>query len=179
LTRETWQTASEKLGAADVVALVGYSLPPTDLVSSGMLAERLAKADKIIEIVNPHPGKILDRLTDVGIQEDQIWIVGQGYDVVEEFVGQLEEEARAATFSALSELSGDPLLLVATNDLRVSSVVRLAAAGDELLLIMEPRPEISALQHARPWTGQLVGCRSDFGMCVNVLRAAISPAWWL
>lgn len=62
VTREVWSRAYEALCSADVITLVGYSLPQTDLTTVGMLNEA-ASAGNLAEIrvVNPSPTEIANR----------------------------------------------------------------------------------------------------------------------
>jgi hypothetical protein len=55
LTRELWQRAARALRASAEVDLVGYSLPITDQVAGGMLADAVSPADHIVNIVNLDP----------------------------------------------------------------------------------------------------------------------------
>jgi len=41
VTRETWARGFDALAAAEIVTLVGYSLPLTDLTTVGMLSEAM------------------------------------------------------------------------------------------------------------------------------------------
>jgi len=66
LTRELWRTAFEALHAAGRISLVGYSLPPADLVMSGMLASAIRGRDVPIEVVNPCPEGPSERLLGLG-----------------------------------------------------------------------------------------------------------------
>lgn len=72
VTRELWQQAGAAVHDADEVALVGYSLPMTDLVTAGMLGERLRRTTSKILIVNPDPVGVLKALDALGIDEARI-----------------------------------------------------------------------------------------------------------
>lgn len=67
VTRELWQRAAEAIGGAAAVDLVGCSLPPSDLVTTGMLADRLARPDVAVRVVNPSPDAPLAALTAAGV----------------------------------------------------------------------------------------------------------------
>lgn len=56
IIREIWQRSFDALSEADVITLVGYSVPQTDLSTSGMLAEALSNGGKQVRIVNLNPG---------------------------------------------------------------------------------------------------------------------------
>lgn len=90
LTRELWRAAADTIEESDEVALVGYSLPMTDLVASGMLAERLARNDAKVIVVNPDPGPVRAALVELGIEDQRISEVG-GADACAQYVAALEE----------------------------------------------------------------------------------------
>lgn len=70
VTRELWQRAARALGSAAAVDLVGCSLPPSDLVTTGMLADRLARPGVAVRVVNPHPDVPLAALRASGVGAD-------------------------------------------------------------------------------------------------------------
>jgi hypothetical protein len=135
LTRELWQAAGAALSSADIVTLVGYSLPATDLVTSGMVAERLAKTTRV-EVVNRSPEAVVTRLKLLGIREDLI-IAIDGDDAVKRFVDQLEVEASESVTPAVTNMQGNPLLMIAGDDLRMSAVIEVRPSNHEIRLITE------------------------------------------
>ncbi len=92
ITRELWQTAAVKLEAADVISLIGYSIPPTDLVASGMLSERVIGRGARVEVVNLEPEPIVRRLQDLGVKESLVEVY-EGPQSVQRFVAHLESES--------------------------------------------------------------------------------------
>ena len=134
LTRELWQSAARELRDADEVALVGYSLPATDLVTSGMVADTLAQNTRIT-VVNPSPDSIVDRLIDLGVSSDDISKI-DGDNCVETYINRLESELRPHLDTTVS---GDVQLAVGTGgrehavigpiDPSARGVARLAVAS--------------------------------------------------
>jgi hypothetical protein len=72
VTRELWQQAGAAVRDADEIALVGYSLPMTDLVTVGMLGERLRRTISKVLVVNPDPDRVLDGLKTLGIDDSRM-----------------------------------------------------------------------------------------------------------
>ncbi|MCR6491450.1 hypothetical protein [Cellulomonas sp. P24] len=63
ITREVWSRGYEALRAAEVITLIGYSLPQTDLTTVGMLVDALhAGTVKEVRVVDLAPSEIADRL---------------------------------------------------------------------------------------------------------------------
>ncbi len=134
LTRELWQSTARELGDADEVALIGYSLPATDLVSSGMFADTLAQ-DTRVTVVNPSPDLIVHRLVDLGVSPDDVTTV-DGDGCVQSYVNRLESELRPP-FDA--GVPGDVQLAIGTGGREHAvigpihptdhGVIRLAAAS--------------------------------------------------
>lgn len=72
VSRELWQRAAAAIGEADEVALIGYSVPLTDLVTSGMLGDGLRSGNANIVIVNPDVDTVRQKLNDLGINGARI-----------------------------------------------------------------------------------------------------------
>jgi len=66
-TRELWRTAFNALLGAETLSLVGYSLPPADLVMSGMLDRALSGTGVSVDIVNPEPQDLEQRIRSLGV----------------------------------------------------------------------------------------------------------------
>lgn len=134
LTRELWQSAARALADADEVALIGYSLPATDLVTSGMFADTLAEETRVVVVVNPDPEPIVDRLTDLGVPRDNITSVN-GDDCVEAYGDQLEQEFTPELDPTLLDIdvavgnSGREHAVVGPASRPTHGVVRLTAAS--------------------------------------------------
>lgn len=69
VVRALWRSAAEALHAADELVLMGFSLPPSDMLVSSMLCTNVSRRCKIIP-VNPDP-TIIDRVcATFGIEPD-------------------------------------------------------------------------------------------------------------
>lgn len=66
VTRQLWREASETMRHAERITLIGYSLPPADLVMSEMVAQVIRGRDIELEVVNPEPGQVLKHLENLG-----------------------------------------------------------------------------------------------------------------
>jgi hypothetical protein len=104
LTRELWRTAFEALRAAERISLVGYSLPPADLVMSGMLASAIRGRDVLIEVVNPYPDGPRERVLGLGADPEGLTCI-DGQDCVERFA---EAQCRRAAHHLTDELRASP-----------------------------------------------------------------------
>ncbi|WP_418063286.1 hypothetical protein [Pimelobacter simplex] len=89
LTRQMWRLAAQAVKEADEVALVGYSLPMTDLVTSGMLGERLRGEPSSVVVVNRSPEPVVRALGHMGIESTRIRTLA-GDTAVESYVDDLE-----------------------------------------------------------------------------------------
>lgn len=134
LTRELWQSAARELADADEVALIGYSLPATDLVTSGMLADTLSQ-DTRVTVVNPSPASIVTRLLDLGISPGNVATL-DGDECVQAYVNHLESELSPqidATADRDVQLAvgtgGREHAVIGPIDPSTHGVVRLAAAS--------------------------------------------------
>ncbi|KRE58127.1 hypothetical protein ASG70_18440 [Phycicoccus sp. Soil748] len=106
LARELWRTSAEAIGNAKHVAVVGYSIPMTDLVTSGMLADALEGTTCEVTVVNCQPGPVVSRLVELGVQSSRIHQVG-GADSVQCFAEELDQ----VFLPGLHHPGGEDLLL--------------------------------------------------------------------
>ncbi len=142
VTRELWRSAAEALRAADRVALIGYSLPPTDLVTSGMLIDALNETDTQVDVVNPNPDAIADRLIKLGIPDRNVRRFN-GSDPVGDYTDLLEDEAARTIAAQLAGADPSRLLVVATSANRAARVTGLRRTGDSVTLLIEPVTSLS------------------------------------
>lgn len=95
IIREIWQRSLEALTDADVVTLIGYSVPQTDHSTSGMLAEALAHGGKEVRIVNLRPGdesasdSVTGRVRNLGEFDVNVAPAITGATAVEDYVRRL------------------------------------------------------------------------------------------
>jgi len=92
LTRELWQQANQALTDAARISLVGYSLPPADLVMANMLRPALSNRDITVDVVNPDPDALIKRLIGLGLAADAINVTADS-ECVRSFARSLCEEA--------------------------------------------------------------------------------------
>jgi hypothetical protein len=145
---QLWQDARTALSAETVrVSLVGYSLPLTDLVTSGMLQETLferATQPPTIDIVNLEVANVRNRLIRLGADANQI----TGVDSVSDFALQFEQRAAAdlvEQFRQDPETDIDRLMLVGSSIAGGMKVIEIRAGdgGDLELHLEDARPPYS------------------------------------
>jgi len=89
ITREFWQSAAKSLSTASRVAILGFSLPATDLVASGMFGNHLTSHPVEISIADVDPDPIEKRLQRLGVANEQIRCHRDDFPI-QEFVEELE-----------------------------------------------------------------------------------------
>jgi hypothetical protein len=145
LVRELWMQAGEALSAASRVALMGYSLPQTDLTASSMLEWTLSGSQVPVRVVDLHPQPVANRLTALGVEAD---VSSGSPSTVEDHVNRYCEAISRALVDDLRRSSAFPSndapLLVAWGADTVSTVVGLRAEGDALVLEVEPPQPLEA-----------------------------------
>ncbi|HEX7132905.1 MAG TPA: SIR2 family protein [Iamia sp.] len=92
ISRELWRRAGSALSETSRLAIVGYSLPASDLTVSGMLQRHLRVDDVEIVVVNPDPEPVSARLIALGFSRSGITEIGGG-DAVASYVAQAEGDA--------------------------------------------------------------------------------------
>jgi len=111
---QLWQDARSALMKEHArVSLLGYSIPPTDLVTSGMLRETLPDKTDPVDVVNLDPDPVSDHLNTLGVDPARVNKVKS----VAGFVEKYESRAAMELVEALRRsLSGDTncLLLAGT-----------------------------------------------------------------
>ena len=65
-TRWLWTQAAQALNEAERISLLGYSIPPADLVMSGMLAAAVHGHCVDLKVVNLKPDDPAQRLRELG-----------------------------------------------------------------------------------------------------------------
>lgn len=146
LVRELWQQASAALKRASRISMIGYSLPPADPVITNMLRTALTDRDVRVDLVNPDPEGLEQRLIGLGANPELLTVTSDER-CVESFARALCGEATAQLAEDLNEpLPLDALtasLAVAWGSSEASGtsmrrVVELSEPdGDTLELILE------------------------------------------
>lgn len=116
--RELWRQASEAIGTATRISLVGYSLPQADLSITSMLSQAFDRqaSDIVVDIVNPAADELASRLGALGAQAVEP-VTGEA--CAETFTDQLTKELAAALAQELGTMlrtAGDAALAVAWGD---------------------------------------------------------------
>jgi hypothetical protein len=109
ITRELWSQAYSALRRANRIVLAGYSLPVGDLTFSGMIGDAAPDRDTAIEIINPHPGPVLDRLAALGIRDRQITHVDDGMDCMDKFTRRYRDEQARDLATRLRTSASSPV----------------------------------------------------------------------
>lgn len=121
VTRAIWRQSYQALSQARSITLMGYSIPPTDLSTSGMLAEALVRATETkVRVVDFNPGtsadssSILCRVRALRGSTDKVESIGAGTSAIPEYVSRLLEEAASEVIQGILELrhEDDPALFV-------------------------------------------------------------------
>ncbi|MDA8073606.1 MAG: hypothetical protein M0Z82_18870 [Actinomycetota bacterium] len=66
VTRQLWQDAYDALQSAERISLVGYSLPPADLIVGGLLEQGLRNREVVVDVVNTAPDPVCARVRALG-----------------------------------------------------------------------------------------------------------------
>ncbi len=177
ITRELWRQAAEALLEADHIYLVGYSMPPTDVMFTGMFGDAIRDRDVSIEIVNPSPDELRNRLEPMSTPGSRVSVIS-GSGCVSAFVEQYQILASHALVRELRNCARDdqfldvPLVLSWGNPASADpaatgpTALQMCADGSSLELLIEPNPPIGGATAARwkddgtPQTDALVTLRS-------------------
>jgi len=142
VTRELWRRAAEAIQDADRVVLMGYSVPLADHSLVGMLSEGLQGRHVDIEIVNPRPCVVEERLLRLGIGSVDIKQIA-GEDCIEQWTKDEVKRLAAETLGEIRcdpDLTGDEVLWVdGPRPERCRSVNRAGSDGEPTVLYLNPR----------------------------------------
>jgi hypothetical protein len=140
--RELWRSAAEAISGASEIALVGYSLPATDLVVSGMISELLRPSSSQIIVVNPKPTGIVQRLEYLGLDRNRIK-EEPGLNACADYVADIEADAARALSTSIRKEPGALPILVAIAEFWMAAVIDVRPdpeTPNRALLILEPGP---------------------------------------
>lgn len=132
LTREVWQRAAMALQEASTVDLVGYSVPITDLVTSGMFVDRLAGRDVLVRVINPSPGAPVDSLRGLGLHPES------PHTTVEAYVSELERLAADRATAVLADLDEQLPVLIGTAQVNLARAIGCCRQPIGVRLDVEP-----------------------------------------
>lgn len=120
VSREAWARGFDGLARADVVTLMGYSLPPSDLTTVGMLTEAMAAGCiREVRVVDRAPEPIADRIRELAPAGVAVVSFDGGEEPLPAYV---EEQARAAAARAVDAVrtaadTGDTCIVVTWGDI--------------------------------------------------------------
>lgn len=138
--RELWRSAADAISNASEIALMGYSLPTTDLVVSGMISERVGPSESGIKVVNRRPAEVVKRLEYLGLDRSRI-TTKSGRNACAGYVSDLEAGAAHALSASLRNEQEDLLVLVGIAESNMAAVIGVRfRAADRALLTLEPGP---------------------------------------
>lgn len=146
VSQELWQRAANALGNATAVDFVGYSFPVTDLVTSGMVADRLGWGREVdIQVVNPNPEPPLKHLKTLGVADAKAT-----HDRIDTYVDDLEKRTAERAVDDLTDLPGELPVIVGTFEANLARVTGCHQLPCGLRLVPEafdgsahaPRPEM-------------------------------------
>ena len=137
---QLWQDARHALSRQPLhLSLLGYSIPPTDLVTSGMFRETLAEPTNpgsvSIDVVNPKPKPVKANLRLLGIKPSQVTTT----ESVESFVTSYLARAAAHVVSALRTVQRETdncLVLTGTSVEHSRKVIRSGSVRNGVLELM-------------------------------------------
>lgn len=132
LIRELWQRAAAALQKASAVAFLGYSFPVTDLVTSGMVSDRLGGRDVHVDVVDPSPEPPLANLRRLGVAAEA------PHASVEAYVHALEGGCAARAAADLADLDDRLPVLIATEESNPARVIGCQPQPSGIRLIAEP-----------------------------------------
>lgn len=146
LLARLWQDARQALLAPEVrVSLLGYSIPATDQVTSGILKEALGgRRDVTVDVVNPQPRPVCKNVRALGIPGHQV----HELPTVEAFVAEYLDRAASELVEAFRSFEPEPdesRLLVGSGLDGSLKVEGIAELDDELELVLQ--------QDEPPFTG--------------------------
>lgn len=111
-TRWLWTQAAQALNEAERISLLGYSIPPADLVMSGMLAAAVHGHCVDLKVVNLKPDDPAQRLRELGATT--VSELG-GDDCMQSFVNSYRDQAAAELVQTLrASALGDAYLVAFT-----------------------------------------------------------------
>lgn len=120
VSREAWARGFDGLARADVVTLMGYSLPPSDLTTAGMLTEAMTAGHiREVRVVDLAPEPIADRIRALAPAGVAVVPFHGGEEPLRAYV---EEQTRAAAARAVDAVrtaadSGETCVVVTWGDI--------------------------------------------------------------
>lgn len=106
VSREVWARGFEGLARSNVVTLIGYSLPPSDLTTAGMLTEAMARGHiREVRVIDLNPEPIADRIRAFAPEHVAVVPFDGGDEPVPAYV---HERRYAAAITAVESVQAAP-----------------------------------------------------------------------
>jgi hypothetical protein len=189
-SRVLWSSAASALAVAARIALVGYSIPLTDIATSGMIADAIRGRTVSIEVVNPEPEGPVGRLRRMGVREEDVNVIDGDNCLATftaayrdrtalEFVSSLQAfDAALGTDVALVLAWGDPRFATPVPAYRVLGFGDPTPAGDVEVILDPPKPLSSATgprfdASGQP-SGEVLPCLADLARRAHGVRRFIA-----
>jgi hypothetical protein len=176
LMREIWHRAVGALRSADRVVLMGYSLPATDLSTSGLFAEALGSREGVdIEVLDLRPELIVDRLEALlGRAGVGGW---GGPTAIEESVSRWQSTALAAALDQIkvaASTAGDLPVAVSWNQGAIAAAVGARRVGHTCVVDLEGIGQIwFATRSNRQERAEIVGHTTTPPLRASALMSAL------
>jgi hypothetical protein len=150
ITRQLWQTAAQRLAVCEQIAIIGYSIPMTDIVASAMLVTAQKASGAHIDIVNRSPNPVRALLVDGGgVPTAAVRIASES---CEGYVDQLERQVSGPATAAIKVALADSRpLTVAGAAGTVWPVVGLDVRGSDIDLGIADSQNEVALRDTSTW----------------------------
>ncbi len=148
ITRQLWQTARERLAQCDEIAVLGYSMPMTDLVATAMIVEAQKVSGAHVSIVNPSPEPVSRTLCAGGVDAAGVSVAAES---CEGYVDELERRLSAAALKKLKVALGDARPLVVAGAGTVLPVIALREAGSAIHLEVGAHEQEVQLRDTSTW----------------------------
>jgi hypothetical protein len=149
ITRQLWQTAAQRLAVCDQIAVIGYSIPMTDIVASAMLAAAQRARGARIDIVNRRPAPVRKLLESGGVPSADVWIASRSCKA---YVDQLERQVSGPATAAIKPKLAEPFpLVVAGAASTVWPVVGLDVRGSDIHLAVADQENEVAVRNTSTW----------------------------
>jgi len=150
ITRQLWQTAAQRLAVCEEIAIIGYSIPMTDIVVSAMLVTAQKASGARIDIVNRSADPVRALLVDGGgVPSAAVRIASES---CEGYVDQLERQVSGPATAAIKlALADSRPLTVAGAAGTVWPVVGLDVRGSDIDLGIADSQNEVALRDTSTW----------------------------
>ncbi len=148
ITREFWRRAALALERSQRVIFLGYSMPATDLVTSGMLADHLTSHDVTIDVVDMNPTPILERLERLGVERSRV-SCHSGPNAIRDFALDLDRATSCALAEQVDTSIDEDFLIAAWSENRAAAILSVEPSLSGVRLEAGPREHLSQATRAR------------------------------